>query len=88
MHQSPLVKDLHAVLGGENVISAPSELAAYDCDAFTLDAQSAGGGCFPSIDRANSRGGEICNRHGMAIVPRGAGLVWPADVCPSDAASL
>ena len=58
MHQSPLVKDLRVALGGENVIFAPSELAVYDCDAFTLDSQSARGGRISAIDRASRRRGK------------------------------
>ena len=35
MSFSPLVRDLRLRLGTENVLSAPSELAVYDCDALT-----------------------------------------------------
>jgi FAD/FMN-containing dehydrogenase len=33
---SPLVSELRRRLGSENVLSAPSELTVYDCDALTI----------------------------------------------------
>jgi glycolate oxidase len=73
MHQSPLVKDLRVALGGENVISAPSELAVYDCDAFTLNRYPPEAVLFPQSTGQVAAVVKICNQHGIAIVPRGAG---------------
>ncbi|MGA2796598.1 MAG: FAD-linked oxidase C-terminal domain-containing protein [Thermoguttaceae bacterium] len=73
MHQSPLVKDLRVALGGENVIFAPSELAVYDCDAFTLNRNPPQAVVFPQSTCQVAEVVKICNQHGMAIVPRGAG---------------
>ncbi len=73
MHQSPLVKELHAALGGENVISAPSELAAYDCDAFTLKRNPPHAVVFPHSTEQVAAVVEICNRRRVAVVSRGAG---------------
>ncbi|MGD0518182.1 MAG: FAD-linked oxidase C-terminal domain-containing protein, partial [Thermoguttaceae bacterium] len=73
MRQSPLVKDLRSALGGENVISAPSELAVYDCDAFTLTRNPPEAVVFSQSTGQVAAAVKICNRHGMAIVPRGAG---------------
>jgi glycolate oxidase len=73
MHQSPLVKDLRIALGGENVIFAPSELAVYDCDAFTLNRNPPEAVVFPQSTEQVAAVVKICNHHGIAIVPRGAG---------------
>jgi glycolate oxidase len=73
MHQSPLVKDLRVTLGGENVISAPSELAVYDCDAYTLNRNPPEAVVFPRSTRQVADVVKICNHHGVSIVPRGAG---------------
>jgi glycolate oxidase len=73
MHQSPLVKDLCVALGGENVIFAPSELAVYDCDAFTLDRNPPEAVVFPQSTDQVAAVVKICNYYGIAIVPRGAG---------------
>ena len=37
MPHSPLVRDLRKRLGAEDVLSAPSELAVYDCDGYTIE---------------------------------------------------
>ena len=34
---APLIKALRSRLGGANVLSAKSDLAVYDCDAFTIE---------------------------------------------------
>ncbi len=73
MHQSPLVKDLRDALGGENVIFAPSELAVYDCDAFTLSRNPPEAAAFPQSAGQVAAVVKICNRHGVTIAPRGAG---------------
>ncbi len=73
MHQSPLVKDLRIAIGGDNVIFAPSELAAYDCDALTLNRNPPEAVVFPQSAEQVAAVVKICNRHGIAIVPRGAG---------------
>ena len=48
---SPLVSDLRATLGRENVLSAPSELAVYDCDALTIERRRPQAVVFPSLHR-------------------------------------
>ena len=37
MSNTELIRKLRAVLGPENVLSAPSESVVYDCDAFTVE---------------------------------------------------
>ncbi len=73
MHHSPLVKELRAQFGAENVISAPSELAVYDCDAFTAKRNPPEAVVFPRSTEQVAAALKIANRHGVAIVPRGAG---------------
>jgi glycolate oxidase len=68
-----IVKDLRAEIGGENILSAPSELAVYDCDAYTLKRNPPEVVVFPQSTKQVASVVKICNRHGMAIVPRGAG---------------
>ncbi|HEY4759012.1 MAG TPA: FAD-binding protein, partial [Thermoguttaceae bacterium] len=73
MHHSPLVKDLCSALGGENVISAPSELQVYDCDAFTLKRNSPEVVVFPRSTEQVAAIMKISNQHSASIVPRGSG---------------
>jgi glycolate oxidase len=73
MHRSPLIKDLRLALGGENVIFAPSELAVYDCDAFTLRRNPPEAAVFPRSSAQVAAAVKICSHYGVSIVPRGGG---------------
>lgn len=84
MRQSPLVKDLRTALGGENVISAPSELAAYDCDAFTLNRNAPEAVVFPRSTGQVAAAVKICKSHGVTIVPRGAGTSLAGGCLPAE----
>ena len=68
-----LVSELRAILGRENVLSAPSELAVYDCDALTIERRRPQAVVFPrgSGDVAGIL--RIAGRHAAAVVARGAG---------------
>jgi len=58
---------------GADVLSAPSELAVYDCDALTIHRQMPAAVVFPRSTRHVVDAVRICARHGAPIVPRGAG---------------
>jgi glycolate oxidase len=73
MPHSPLISDLRSALGGENVLSAPSELEVYDCDAFVLERQPPEAVIFPQSTEQVAAAVKICRRHDIAIVPRAAG---------------
>ncbi len=73
MTHSPLVADLRARLGAENVISAPSELAVYDCDAFTVERHRPDVVVLPRSTEQVSEAVKIAGRHDVPVVPRGAG---------------
>lgn len=73
MANSPLVRDLRSALGPENVLSAPSELAVYECDAFTVHRQPPGAVVFPRSTQQVADVVRICGKHDCPVVPRGAG---------------
>jgi glycolate oxidase len=73
VHHSPLIKQLRAKLGGENVISAPSELAVYDCDAFGVSRHAPEVVVFPRSVEQVAAVVKIADQHEVALVPRGAG---------------
>ena len=75
---SPLISDLRKALGRENVLSAPSELAVYDCDALTIERRRPDAVVFPRSTQQVSEVVNLCGRHGASIVARGAGTVSPA----------
>jgi glycolate oxidase len=70
---SPLVADLRAELGWQNVLWARSDLVVYECDGFTIQKQRPEAVVFPRSTREVAEAVKVANRHGAPIVPRGAG---------------
>jgi glycolate oxidase len=70
---SEMIRRLRIALGAENVLSAPSELAVYDCDAFTVERRPPAAVVFPRSAQQVAEIVRICNDFDCPIVPRGAG---------------
>jgi glycolate oxidase len=70
---SPLVADLRAKLGSQNVLWARSDLVVYECDGFTIQKERPDAVVFPRSTRDVAEVVKIANRHGTPVVPRGAG---------------
>jgi glycolate oxidase len=73
MASSELIRMLRTTLGAENVLSAPSELAVYDCDAYTVARHPPAAVVFPRSTQEVSAVVRICSNYGAPIVARGAG---------------
>ena len=73
MANSPLVSDLRAAIGSENVLSASSELAVYAYDGFTIERRPPIAAVFPRSTQQVADVVRICRRHNCPMVPRGAG---------------
>jgi glycolate oxidase len=73
MPHSPLVRDLRKCLGPDGVLSAPSELAVYDCDGYTLDRHRPDAVVFPRWTRQVAEVVKLCHRHDTSLIARGAG---------------
>jgi len=71
--RSPLISDLRATLGRENVLSAPSELVVYDCDAFTIERHRPTAVVLPRSTQQVAEVVKLCQRHGVSVIARGAG---------------
>jgi len=69
----PWIRALRRLLGAENVLSAPSELAVYECDGFTIEKNLPDAVVFPHTTEQVAEVVKLCNRFGLPIVPRGAG---------------
>jgi glycolate oxidase len=70
---TPLVSDLRKAIGRQNVLSAPSELAVYDCDAFTIERHRPQAVILPQSAQQVAEAVKLCQQHGVAVVARGAG---------------
>jgi glycolate oxidase len=88
MHYTPLVHELRTALGGENVIAAASELAVYDCDAYTVERHRPEAAVFPRSSRHVADVVKIALRHGVSIVPRGAGTSLAGGCLPTSRSLL
>ena len=81
---TPLVSDLRKALGRESVLSAPSELAVYDCDAFTIERRRPEAVVFPQSAQQVAEAVKLCGRHGASVVARGAGTSLAGGCLPVD----
>ena len=87
MPHSPLITDLRSALGGENVLSAPSEMVVYDCDALRIERHPPEAVDLSALDRAGGRGGaRFAGSMTSPSFPAGRAPAWPADACRSAAA--
>jgi len=68
-----LVRALRKRLGKQNVLSSPSDLLVYDCDAYTLAKQRPDVVVFPRSAADVLEVVRLCNRFDVPLVARGAG---------------
>jgi glycolate oxidase len=83
MSYTPLIADLRAALGAENVLSAPSELAVYDCDGFTVERQRPEAVVFPRSPEHVSAVVKLCGLHAAPLTARGAGTSLAGGCLPA-----
>src|SRR3954469_3461602 len=69
----PLTTRLRAILGPGGVMTAPSELAVYECDAFTIAKNRPTVVTFPTTAEQVSAIVMVCNELDVPFVPPGAG---------------
>lgn len=68
-----LIQELRHCLGRAAVLSAPSDLVAYECDGFTIEKNRPDAVVFPQSTAQVVEVVRLCNRHEVPVVPRGAG---------------
>lgn len=69
----PLTRELSSRLGRDNVLSAPSDLAVYDCDGFTIEKCRPDLVVFPQSTAQVAEVVKLCNRYHSSVIARGAG---------------
>ncbi len=69
----PLVEELEALLGPENVLAQHAELVVYECDGYVVEKNVPDVAVFPRTTEQVSQVVRLCNRHGVPFLPRGAG---------------
>jgi glycolate oxidase len=68
-----LLADLQAFLPAERLVTKPDDLFAYECDAQTFDRAIPLCVTFPETTAEVSRIVQLCGKHNVPFVPRGAG---------------
>ena len=68
-----LIADLQAFLPVERLVTKPDDLFAYECDAQTFDRAVPLCVAFPETTAEVSRVIQLCCKHNVPFVPRGAG---------------
>ena len=69
----PLVEELEALLGPENVLAQHAELVVYECDGYVVEKNVPDVAVFPRTTEQVSQVVRLCNRYGVPFLPRGAG---------------
>lgn len=68
-----LLLELRAMVGDDGVIAGEGELLVYECDAYTLERRLPGVVVLPRTTEQVVSVVMLCARHGLSIIPRGAG---------------
>jgi glycolate oxidase len=78
----PLTARLRTILGPGGVITAPSELAVYECDAFTIAKTRPAVVAFPTTAEQVAAIVKLCKEFDVPFVPRGAGTSLAGGTLP------
>jgi glycolate oxidase len=73
MPASSIISQLQSLLGGNSVISDPSELLVYESDGFTIAKSRPGAVVFPTSTAEVVQIMQFLNHHDIQIIPRGSG---------------
>ncbi len=71
--QAALVARMRAVVGADNVLTAPADLAVYECDGFTIEKNKPEVVVFPTTTEQIVGVVRACNDLGLPFLARGAG---------------
>ena len=69
----PVIKDLEAAIGKDNVIRRKEELLVYECDGLTSYRQRPAVVVLPRTTEQTAAAVKVCDRHQVPFVARGAG---------------
>lgn len=68
-----LIQQLRSTLGADNVLTASSDLASYECDGYTIERNKPSVVVFPRCTDDVVKIVKLCQQHNVPFVPRGAG---------------
>lgn len=68
-----LTDELRQLLGTDGILTAPSDLAVYECDGYTIEKNKPDVVVFPRTTEEVAKTVQLCNQHDVPFLPRGAG---------------
>jgi glycolate oxidase len=68
-----LIEELRSIVGPAHVIADERRLLVYECDAYTLEKHPPHAVVLPRTTQEVAAVVKLCARHGLPIIPRGAG---------------
>src|SRR5438067_1518582 len=77
-----LIDRLRHLLGPENVLSASSDMASYECDGYTIERKKPNVVVFPRSTEDVVGIVKLCNEYDLPFVPRGAGTSLAGGTIP------
>src|SRR5947209_4902670 len=69
----PLIERLRSVVGGDAILTSPSDLLVYECDGFTIEKNKPDIVVFPTSTEQVVQIVKLCNEVKIPFLPRGAG---------------
>lgn len=79
---SAFIDALRGVVGSEGLLTNPSELVVYECDAYTLEKMQPHAVVLPRDTEEVAAVVKLCAEHNLPIIPRGAGTSLSGAVLP------
>ncbi len=73
MPSSPLIERLRTIVGPDALLTSPSELFVYECDAYTVEKNRPDVVVFPTSTEQIVRIVQVCNELDVPFLPRGSG---------------
>lgn len=68
-----LLDRVREVVGPDGLLTSPSDLLVYECDAYTIEKNAPDVVVFPTSTQQVARIVRLCNEYGVPFLPRGAG---------------
>ncbi len=84
----PVIQQLQRLLGPENVLTADSDLASYECDGYTIQRHKPGVVVFPRHGEDVMGIVKLCHQSNIPFVPRGAGTSLAGGTLPVEGCVL
>src|SRR5262245_36969534 len=88
MSETAFLDELLAAVGPDGLFTSPGDLVTYECDAYTLERHLPVAVVLPKSTAEVASVVRAAARHGVPVVPRGAGTSLAGGAVPTGGAVL